>query len=132
MNAEENVSFLESKKKLGFRIVAIQAWGRPLVRPDDTSLELIEIRARGNDLVLTLSPNVKADQRAGAIELAIETTSQAKLTDKTIEFASASYVRLGETMLLPSAGKVRFCDRRGVSDLEAIAGAAALVLTKES
>ncbi len=132
MEPDKVASLLHHDKKIGFRVIAIEAWGRPLTRPDDTSLELIDVRARGDLLVLTLSPNNDADKRVGAMELAIEKPDQPKLSKDAIEFAKVAFLRFDELSLRLKGGKVSG-SRRGHAepDFDAAAGAPALVLRRD-
>ena len=106
MDVEKVVSLILFKKKLGLRIIAVEAWGRQLVRPDDTGLVLLEVRPRGDTVVLLLGQLGEPDPRAGAFELVLERPGQPKFSDDAIEFPTATYLRFDEATLVLEGGTI--------------------------
>jgi hypothetical protein len=111
MDAESIVSQLQEKKVIGFRLSGIEVWGRPLVRPDDTSLELSSARVRGDLLVLTLTPTAADGGSANNLELVVEEPGLPGFHRDTIEISSATYLRFQEMTLTLAGGKVQLLDR---------------------
>ncbi len=131
MDAEKVVSQLIEKKKIGFRIGGIEAWGQPLARAEDSSLELSGAKVRGDLLVLTLTPTAGDGGSANNLELVVETPGKPGFSKDAIELASATYLRLGEWALTATAGKVQFWKRGKPEDGFDSKGAPALVLRRD-
>jgi hypothetical protein len=116
MDARSIVSQLQEQKILGFRLSGIEVWGRPLVRPDDTSLELSAARVRGDLLVLTLTPTAADGGSSNTMELVVEEPGQLSVSKDALEISSATYLRFQEMTLTLTGSRVQFLERGRARD----------------
>ena len=131
MSIDTIIAALLNKKRIGFEVGAIQAFGQELVRPGDQIFRLARASSPTSDLLkFTFEVNPAAGYDAPLAELVIEKPGEFKITETTLEISTANYVRF-EEVALTTIGKDIVGTSRGKpgSTFPRPTGAA-LVLTK--